>query len=73
MRKHLRRAAVLLSLYLGLHNGYIALWNTNSAQPERVFPYRAVLYPKIDQSQLSEGIPISDEEHLMRLLQDFMS
>lgn len=70
-----KRALVflLLGLYLGLHNGYITLWSTEQSQPVQVFPYRAALYPKADQQALCQGIPISDEEHLHKLLEDFLS
>lgn len=66
-------AALTLSLYLGLHNGYLALWNTEASEPEQVFPYRAALYPKIDQRELEKGIPISDQMQLQQLLEDLTS
>ena len=64
---------LLLGLYLGLHNGYIALWDSNSAKPLEVFPYRCSVYPKIDQTQLEKGIPIDSRDGLKAILEDFLS
>jgi len=66
-------AALALVLYMGLHNGYLALWQTGAPDPVTVFPYRAALYPKIDQAALNEGIPIQTPAHLKQLLEDFLS
>ena len=64
---------LLSGLYLGLHNGYIALWSTKSAVPEKVFPYRSAIYPQADQASLSHGITITSIEQLKALLEDFLS
>lgn len=64
---------LLFGLYLGLHGENLALFDSNSAKPTHIFPYRAALYPKIDQAQLRDGIPVESEEHLKRLLEDFLS
>ncbi len=64
---------LVLALYLGLHQGYLALWSSQSATPATVFPYRASLYPKMDQSELAEGIPVENEDQLRQLLEDFLS
>lgn len=73
MRKLCRLALLSLSLYLGLHNGYLALWSTEASTPEQVFPYRAALFPKLDRQELERGIPISDQEQLQQLLEDLTS
>jgi len=64
---------LLLAIYLGLHNGYLALWDTNAQKPVEIFPYRCSIYPKIDQQQLFEGIPIDSPDTLKTLLEDFLS
>ena len=64
---------LLLGLYLGLHNGYLALWETNSTKPLEVFPYRCDIYPKIDQQQLLKGIPVDTQDELKTILGDFLS
>lgn len=66
-------AALVLTLYMGLHNGYLALFDVGATAPVRVFPYRAAVYPKIDQAALAEGIPIASASHLKQLLEDFLS
>ena len=73
MRKWLLTTVLLLGLYLGLHNGYLALWRSGCPEPEKVFPFKVALYPKIDQSALEKGIPIDDEDALKKLLEDFLS
>ena len=73
MRRLFRIALLLLGLYLGLHNGYLALWKTGDTEPEQVFPFRASQYPKLDQKALENGIPIEDTEALKKLLEDFLS
>lgn len=73
MRRLFCAAVILLGLYLGLHNGYIALWESGKDIPERVFPFRVELYPKSDQHALEKGIPIDDTDALKKLLEDFLS
>lgn len=63
----------MLCCYLGLHGGYLALWDSTQAQPLQVFPFRAEAYPKADQEALRHGIPITSREGLSRLLEDFFS
>ena len=65
--------SLLLGLYLGLHNGYLALWETNSAKPLEVFPYHCGVYPKIDQQQLRKGIPVDTQDALKTILGDYLS
>ena len=64
---------LLLGLYLGLHNGYLALWESNTREPLKVFPYHCSVYPKIDQLQLHKGIPVDTPDALKTLLGDFLS
>ena len=66
-------ALLALSLYLGIHNGYLALFDSAQAKPLEVLPYKAELYPKIDQSALSRGIGILSQAHLKQLLEDFLA
>lgn len=73
MRKIFYVAVFLLGLYLGMHNGNLALWRDGNTEPEKVFPIKVALYPKIDQAALEKGIPIEDTEGLKKLLEDFLS
>ena len=60
-------------MLLGIHNGCIALWNSDDPEPVRVFPYRAALLPEQDRQLLETGIPIHDESRLHSLLEDYLS
>ena len=73
MKKRYRMLLLVCSLYLGLHNGYIALWSTQQEKPLQVFPYKAALYPKIDRYALEEGLPIGNEAELEKFLEDLLS
>lgn len=73
MRKRIIYLILVIGLYLGLQEGYLALWCHGAAEPEKVFPYRAAVYPNMDQKALAEGIPITGQGHLQQLLEDFLS
>lgn len=75
MRKWKRYFACLILLmgYLGLHNGYLALFEDGSSEPSLILPYKAELYPQADQEALKQGIPYETQEELTRLLEDFLS
>lgn len=71
-KRHLFCAAAMLCCYLGIHQGYLALWQQPDSQPDRVFPYRASLFPAKDQAALEKGIPYSSASELSRLLEDYL-
>lgn len=73
MKRHALGIILLIGLYLGLSNGYLALFKTGTQTPEITLPYRAAVYPKIDQQELSRGIVIKSQEHLKSILEDFLS
>ena len=64
---------LIFGFLLGVHNGYIALWQEGEQEPVKVFPYMAHMLPQQDQQRLENGIPISDERHLYQLLEDYLS
>lgn len=64
---------LVFGFLLGIHNGYIALWEDGKADPARVFPYRAETLPPADQQALKDGIHLDDESALIRLLEDYLS
>lgn len=66
-------AALLLTLYLGLHNGHLALYRDTPEQIIHTFPYNVRVYPHVDQQALERGIPIGSREDLARLVEDYMS
>jgi len=71
--KHVLTALFLFTLFLGCHEGYIALWKTGAAEPEQRYPYRVSSLPPADQTALEQGIPITDPMELAQRLEDFLS
>lgn len=74
MRKY--RGLILgltLWAYLGIYEGYLALWKEPSGKPDRVFPYSASLFPEADRKALEKGIYFSSEQELAKLIQDYLS
>ena len=59
--------------YLGLHDGYLTLWETNDTTKKIVFPYHISMYPPLDAELLSKGIPIASQTHMSQCLEDYMS
>ena len=64
---------LIISLYLGLSDGYLALWKAGNSKPEIIYPYHISLYPQIDQVRLKKGIPIRSTEELSQHIEDFLS
>jgi len=64
---------LLLSLLLGCHKGYVALFQAGSSEPMQIFPYPVTSLPQADQLALSQGIPIQNQTELARLMEDFLS
>lgn len=58
---------------LGVYEGKLAVFEGESPYPNRVFDFLVRTLPAGDRSALSEGITVSSEEELLRLLEDFMS
>ncbi len=69
MRKRKRQlAALILGMYLGLSGGYLTIYSPGNKQ---VLPYKASMYPHLDQKALEEGIPFSTPQELSKLLEDY--
>lgn len=64
---------VLICFYLGIQDGYLALWKEGNNQPVETFPFRSAMLPDTDQKALAKGIRIEDAEHLARLMEDYLS
>ena len=62
-----------LSLYLGVHNGNLALFREGHAVPVQVYPRSVEAYPRKDQLALSAGIPITSKQQLAELLEAYLS
>ena len=66
-------AVLLLGFLLGIHEGYVALWEDGKAEPVEIYPYRAQYLPEADRQALEEGIRPQNERALQQLLEDFLS
>ena len=64
---------LLLTLYLGLSDGYLAVFRQGDPQPMQVLPYHSSLFPQEDRQALNKGIPFTSEAELSKLLEDFTS
>ena len=62
-----------LGLYLGLHNGHLAVFDSDRAEPLAVLPYSAALYTREDRLALQKGIRFDSCNELAQLLEDFLS
>ena len=69
----LNTAVILLAIYLGIHNGHLAILKDGHADPVRTFPYAADIYPETDRQALQSGIPIVSRRELNKLLEDYLS
>lgn len=66
-------AIVLFGFLLGVHDGRIALWKDDAAEPWKVFPYPVSALPAEAQQKLNDGIRVDSMEDLDRLLENFLS
>ena len=64
---------LVLSLYLGVYNGNLALMREGSDSPVQVYRYSVSMYPEADRQELERGIPIRNERHLAELLEAYLS
>ena len=65
------RMLVLLGLFLGLHEGYLALKEGETVK--HIFPYRMELYTETDAHLLRNGIPLPSPAELAAALEDYFS
>ena len=73
MKHHLTAAFLLLSVFLGIKNGYLALLQSGTGEAVTIYPMQTVMLPKQDQLSLAEGIPIHSQSQLNQLLEDYLS
>ncbi len=64
---------LVLSLYLGIKNGFLALWEDGKRQPIQVYPVQVSTLPTTDQDYLQRGIHINSKAELVSLLEDYLS
>ena len=65
--------SVLMSFYLGIHGGQLALLEPGNPLPVEIFPIAAEMLPAADRQALADGIRIRDKLHLAQLLEDYLS
>lgn len=66
------RTSVTDSRYrLGIHNGYVAVFEGNETQPFLVLDTPIRSLPEPDRTQLELGIPIRTDAELQALLEDY--
>ena len=73
MIKKILPVLLMLSLYLGAHNGYLALFQTGCHRPVAQYPIPIAMLPQTDQSLITAGIEIKNKLHLAQLLEDYLS
>lgn len=73
MRKRIPILLLLFSMLLGIHDGYLALWEGEDPEPVVIYPCPAALLPPEDQSALHAGIVIEDRTQLHQRLEDYWS
>lgn len=72
-KSHALYCSLILSFILGVHHGYIALWESEDPEPVQIFPYAVTSLPEADQAALKRGIPIPNQAQLTKRLEDFLS
>ena len=69
-RKYL---ALILTFFLGLREGNIALWQAGCDEQMRLFPYRAETLPPSVRSALEEGMTFATSEEALETAENFLS
>lgn len=71
--KTLLPVALLLTFFVGVHNGRLALWKDEDPTPCKVFPCPVLLLPQKVQELLKYGVRLETIEDVNRLLENFLS
>lgn len=64
---------LVLSLYLGVHNGNLAIFRQGYSVPLQVYTQPVSAFPLKDQRALGAGIPITSKRQLAELLEAYLS
>lgn len=59
--------------YLREYQGKLAVYLPGKDQPEKVFDVYLTTLPAYDRGQLQMGVPVRDYEHLVQLIEDYIS
>ena len=71
--KKLLPIALMLTFFVGVHNGRLALWKNEDPTPCKVFPCPIILLPTKVQEQLKYGVRLETIDDVNRLLENFLS
>lgn len=58
---------------VGEWNGQLAVYVREKTEPEQVYDVYITTLPEEEQRRLQQGVPVEDEETLLRLLEDYTS
>lgn len=58
---------------LGEYKGRLAVYSGGKSEPDLVFDVYIHYLPELDREQLQKGIPVTDYEELVRLIEDYSS
>ncbi len=64
---------LLLTYLLGIHKGYVALYECGKEEPRQIYPCAVKTLPEADQKALAVGIHALNDEQLQQLLEDYLS
>ena len=70
--KNLLPVALMLTFFVGVHNGRLALWKNEDPTPCKIFPCPVILLPQKVQEQLRSGVRLETIEDVNRLLENFL-
>ena len=73
--KNIRRKylALILTFFLGLREGNIALWPSGCDEPPRIFLYRSETLPPAVRSALQNGIAFDTSEEALETAENILS
>ena len=64
---------IVVMFLAGIHEGKIAIWQSDDPQPKYLLPYSVALLPHNDRIALEKGIRLRSRRELTRFLEDFCS
>lgn len=66
-------ACILMTFLLGVKNGQVAIWHTESARLLRVLPWPSSVLPAQVQQALNNGIRIEEDSDVGKLILQMIS
>ena len=72
-RSRQKYLALILTFFLGLREGNIALWQAGCDEQMRLFPYRAETLPPAVRTAQENGMAFTTSEEVMETVENFLS